>query len=254
MPGLSRLEIMRIVNQYIGVQGGYLGDFSYRSHADFYVEYCDVNANPYELGGTTRERFIEILSSSDPLDQAKIVRGVLARFPLEQPGAPTTRTAALAGELAAIATRLERVGVSTPSPSITSELVERALTDAETLIRTSGAASGIDRVHTALHGFMMAICDAQGIPYPADGSLTALFRVIRDAHPAFRAAGPRAQDVTTILRAFSSVLDAMNPVRNMASVAHPNRELLGEPEAMLVINAARTILHYLDGKLRAYEL
>jgi hypothetical protein len=45
------------------------------------------------------------------------------------------------------------------------------------------------------------------------------------------------------------VLDAMNPLWNRASLAHPNPPLLAEPEAMLVINAARTILHYLDAKL-----
>ena len=52
-----------------------------------------------------------------------------------------------------------------------------------------------------------------------------------------------------MLRAMASVLDAMNPVRNMASVAHPNQKLLAEPEAMLVMNACRTVLQYLDAKL-----
>ena len=40
MPGeLTSREVTRIVNRYIGVSGGYLGDFSYRTHADFYPEY-----------------------------------------------------------------------------------------------------------------------------------------------------------------------------------------------------------------------
>ncbi|GAH63627.1 unnamed protein product, partial [marine sediment metagenome] len=33
------------------------------------------------------------------------------------------------------------------------------------------------------------------------------------------------------------------------SVAHPNEDLLEKDEAMLVINVARTLLHYLDAKL-----
>jgi Abortive infection C-terminus len=41
----------------------------------------------------------------------------------------------------------------------------------------------------------------------------------------------------------------MSPVRNMASVAHPNERLLDEPEAMLVVNACRTVLQYLDAKI-----
>jgi hypothetical protein len=37
-------------------------------------------------------------------------------------------------------------------------------------------------------------------------------------------------------------MDALNPVRNRATVAHPNAELLEKEEAMLVINVARTLL------------
>ncbi|HKM66281.1 MAG TPA: hypothetical protein VJX70_03875 [Candidatus Acidoferrum sp.] len=40
---------------------------------------------------------------------------------------------------------------------VTSAVVEAALTDAETLIRTSGPANALDRVHTALHGYLEAI-------------------------------------------------------------------------------------------------
>jgi hypothetical protein len=69
--GLSNKEIIRIVNRYIGVEGGYLGDFSYRTHADFYPEYCDLDTDPYRYEGTTRERFIAILSSLPAHDQAK---------------------------------------------------------------------------------------------------------------------------------------------------------------------------------------
>jgi len=74
-------------------------------------------------------------------------------------------------------------------------------------------------------------------------------KLITAAHPAFAASGHRAQDTTSIVRALSSILDSLNPIRNNASVAHPNEKLLEQPEAMLVINAARTILHYLDAKL-----
>jgi hypothetical protein len=41
---------------------------------------------------------------------------------------------------------------------------------------------------------------------------------------------------------------SLNPIRNNASVAHPNEELLNKEEAMLVINVTRTLLHYLDAK------
>jgi hypothetical protein len=64
-----------------------------------------------------------------------------------------------------------------------------------------------------------------------------------------RALGRRGQDIETVLRASGSILDALNPVRNNASVAHPNEDLLGREEAELVINVGRSLLSYLDAKL-----
>jgi hypothetical protein len=58
MAGLTNPEIMKIVNRYIGVSAGYLGDFSYQTHAAFYPEYCELDIDPYQYEGTTRERFI----------------------------------------------------------------------------------------------------------------------------------------------------------------------------------------------------
>jgi hypothetical protein len=46
------------------------------------------------------------------------------------------------------------------------------------------------------------------------------------------------------------IVYTLNTVRNNQSMAHPTDDLLGEPEAMLVINAIRTLMHYLDARLR----
>ena len=51
--GMTNKEIMRVVNRYIGVSCGYLGDLSYRMDADFYPEYCDLDIDPYDCEGTT---------------------------------------------------------------------------------------------------------------------------------------------------------------------------------------------------------
>jgi hypothetical protein len=95
----------------------------------------------------------------------------------------------------------------------------------------------------------MALCDAAGIAYRREESMVALFRAIQNGHPKLADLGPRPQDVKKIINAFASILDAMLPVRNQASVAHPNAARLDEPEARLVINASRSLLHYLDDKL-----
>jgi Abortive infection C-terminus len=249
MPGMTKMDIMKLVNRYIGGSGGYLGDFGYRSHAEFYPEFCNLDIDPSTIQDTTRRRFIKILEDASPQDQGKIVRGTLTKYPPDT-NACATRTRELHDEFLALAGKLEATSpVGSPTPQITSDVVERAIADAETLISSQGATSGVDRLHTALHGYLKAVCGHAGIAFAADATMNALFRLIREQHPKFAVLGHRAQDITMVMRAMGSIMDAMNPVRNNASMAHPNDNLLETPEAMLVINAARTILHYLDAKL-----
>jgi hypothetical protein len=247
MAGLTNPEIYTVVNRYIGVQGGYVGDFSYRTHAEFYLEFCDVDVDPYQYGGTTRQRFITILTESIPDIQAKILRGVLKKYPV---GSSELRTRQRFDEIQGMIRRLEGAApVASPSPRITSAVVERAISDAETLLRNSGATSGVDRIHTALHGYLRAVCDESGITYGQEPSLTELFRLLRQKHPKLQQAVQHAPEVDRIVKSFATVLDALNTLRNRASVAHPNPVLLKQDEALLTINAARTALHYLDAKV-----
>jgi Abortive infection C-terminus len=140
--------------------------------------------------------------------------------------------------------------VAAPELKITSDVVERALADAETLIRSSGAVSGLDRVHTALHGYLKAASQEAGLSIGNDPGITELFKLLRRSHPGLSGSVAGAKEIDRILNSMASIVDALNPLRNRGSVAHPNEELLDEPEAMLVINAVRTLLHYLNSRLR----
>lgn len=249
---LTRLEIYKIVNDYIGVSGGYLGDFSYRTHREFYPYYCDLDIDPDKRSGTTRQRFLSILENSNAFTQAKILRGVLRKYPVDYfPEEVRDRKKKISEEIQAMISRLESASpVATPTLTTTSKVVERAIRDAETLIKESGATSGVDRIHTTLHGYLRAICDKEGITVPENASITELFKRLRNEHSALKVDGPKQAYIDRIFRAISNVFDTLNPLRNKASVAHPNEELLEEDEAMFVINSARTILHYLNSKFK----
>jgi hypothetical protein len=245
---LSLQQIMTVVNRYIGVESGYLGDFSYRTHAEFYPEYCGIDdVFPETYAGTTRQRFIDILKSRRPHDQAKILRGVVSRFG-DRDLNSESRTQ-LRDELLHWAAQLEGVSmIAIASPVETRTVVLRALEDAENLMRTSGATSAVDRIHTALHGHLLALCDNAGVELEEGATSTRALKQLRRTHPALQATGPRADDITRVLNSLANVLDTLNPIRNNASVAHPNVELLDAPEALLAINAGRTIFAYLDSK------
>lgn len=146
-------------------------------------------------------------------------------------------------------TKAGPIPVSSPSLAVTSDAVERLLADCEQLIHSRGPTSGVDRVHTAFHGYLRAVCDQSGIHAEEDAGLTKLFKLIREQHPAFMQRGPRAADIDRILKAMATILDSLNPLRNKATLAHPNDLVLEEAEAMLLINGVRTLLHYLDSKL-----
>jgi hypothetical protein len=247
MGGLKQSEVHWVVNSYIGVADGYLGDFSYRTHREFYPAYCDLNINPGTVPGTTRERFLRILGSADSRSQAAILRGVAKKYPT---GSAVFRTAAAGYELSKLISRCAGdAAVEATDLKITSDLVQRALSDAAALMTSSGPTSAIDRVHTALHGYLKAACSTASIQLPPDASMTELFKLLRQGHPRLRDLGEHDESIVKVLRALTSIMDAMNPARNRGSLAHPNDQLLDEQGAILFINAARTVLQYLDARL-----
>jgi hypothetical protein len=141
--------------------------------------------------------------------------------------------------------------VPAPELKITSDVVERALSDFEALARSKGGAvSGVDRIHTTLHGYFEAVCSEAKISFNPDSSTTTLFSLIRQQHPALQKKPPGIE-ADKVLRAMAQIVDVLNPVRNQKSMAHPNEDLLEEPEAMLIVNAVRTLLHYLNDKLQS---
>lgn len=112
---LSKREIDMVVYRYIGVNGGYLGDFSYKTHRDFYID-LSLDFDPSEYEGTTRERFIRILSAASPTEQAAILGGILSRYPI---GSHESRTEERATEIRRWIGRLRGTATTAAAPENT---------------------------------------------------------------------------------------------------------------------------------------
>lgn len=141
--------------------------------------------------------------------------------------------------------------VRQPDLRMTSQAVERAMDDAELLLQSGRrASSAVDRIHTALHAYLIQLCaDAGLVDRTGDHpSLTTLFKRLREDHPQFKYDGPRGSEVGSALKSSASIIEALNTLRNNASGAHPNEEVVGEAEAMYLINLARSLLHYIEMK------
>jgi hypothetical protein len=244
--------IYKIVNRYIGVSGGYLGlpaenRFTYGSHREFYPEYCDLTKDT-SGEGTTRDNFIRIFTESAPKEQAKIIRGVIERFPVGPE--PATRTEDLKQQLLAEAKKLDTVDyINQPSLEVQSGTVFEALEDAKSLIENRKAVSAVDRVHTAFHGYLRFLCKASKISFEQKDDIVSLVKKIFNEHPKLKIK-IKAQEIQNIAKSLASISDSLNPIRNQGSLAHPNETLLDEPEATLVINSVRSLMIYLEAKLK----
>lgn len=134
-------------------------------------------------------------------------------------------------------------------PAAGSNAALAALADAQALLDTRGPTSAVDRVHTGLHGFLKGVCSDAGLVFEVDSTPNQLLKLLLERHPRLADLGPRGQEVRRLIRSSAAIVDAMGTIRNRASLAHPNEELLDHDEAMLVINLARSLLRFLDAKL-----
>lgn len=252
MAGLKSSEIYWVVQSYIGVDGGYLGDMSYRSHREFYPAFCNLDIDPDQFSGTTtKSKFFTILQSQEPIAQAAILRGIAQKYPV---GSEHQRSIAAHKKLLELARRCCEVSaVGPPSPEISSQIVEFALKDAAALLENRSPLSAVDRAHTALHGYLKEACHRHDIDVPSDTSATQAFKLLRNGHPTLRLAGTQQDAVSKLLQSMSSVVDALAPLRNRGSLAHANEELLDRAEAVLAINAVNTIIQFLDAKLASSQ-
>lgn len=143
--------------------------------------------------------------------------------------------------------------ISPPDPIIGSaeSTVSRALSDAKILLGHSDSSSAIDRVHTALHGYLLELCEGV-VQVEQDASLPRVFKLLRRSHLALSQEGPRGSDVTKILQSFAGAIDALSTIRNQASLAHAN-DLLDEPEATMALNAVYTVFRYIQDCVKRHE-
>jgi len=129
--------------------------------------------------------------------------------------------------------------------------VVRAFSDADILLRNQGPASAIDRIHTAVHAYFRQLCTDRALAAP-EGSLTSLFKRLREDPGVLGTAGARSDDLNRIIEALSAIADAGNRIRNKASLAHPN-PALEAAEARLTINSLRTLFVFVQDKVNGYR-
>ena len=256
MAKMTDKEIIQFVEYYIGIDnyGRLRGIHDWDQLRSFYYVDCDLDIDPAQETALADE-FEQILRMQSPQNQARILRAGVKEFFVWSQNDYETPQEKLEPRLEAVASRLESEStmVDIAVPSSTSESVKASLEEAANAIHRGGVSRAVDRMHTALHAHIKFICDEASIQYADSPKMKSIFNTLRENHPAFGDEGPRAQDVDNILDKLSAMIDALNPIRNKASLSHPPEvELLEEAEATLAVNAAASIFNYLEQKIQNY--
>lgn len=226
--------------------------FTYASHDDFWRETCGIVADTHGFDGMARECFIDTLGRAHPTQQADALDAILVRFPVNDPADPQRPNLRMPNLELVIREWIDRLrdtaGQIVISLATASREVHAALADAEQL----GARRSVDRGHTAMHSYLHQVCADKNLTVAGDTpTMAKLLKEIRQHHPAPADLGPLESEITRVLQAMGTILDALNPIRNRGSAAHPRNEVLDEPEAELVCNSVRTLLGYLEARLNS---
>lgn len=118
--------------------------------------------------------------------------------------------------------------------------LKKGLKDAEVLLDQRGPEHAVDRVHTALHGFLLQVLNNEGDRTVGDETLMGMFKRFRSEYCA-----AAREDSKRILGGLSTVVDALNYMRNHASGAHPSSRM-SRAEGRLAVHSAMTLLHFVN--------
>jgi len=125
------------------------------------------------------------------------------------------------------------------------EILRKAIGDATTLIAQGRYSSSIDRVHTALHGYLRIRLDELEMKYEESDMMPKLFNLLYR-----RWEGIGNNDIDNMmlkaLRSASATIDSLNDIRNRYSLAHPNEEIVNESEAKFVLGLMESICNYIE--------
>lgn len=132
------------------------------------------------------------------------------------------------------------------------ETLRNAINDAQLLMAQGKYSSSIDRVHTAIHGYLRIRLDELSIEYSDEYSIPKLFNLLYKQWEEID--NNQINDMMLkSLRSASSILDTLNTIRNKYSLAHPNEELIREEEAKFILGLVENIMNYIEVRVIAGE-
>ena len=126
------------------------------------------------------------------------------------------------------------------------EVISKAIADAELLMEQGKYDSAFDRIHTAFHGYLRKILDNKQVGYEESDTLSQLYTKLHTEVSANIGSTEIAELVRKSLRSASGVIAAINEMRNRHSLSHPNDDLLQKREAEFAIKLVKDMSDYIN--------
>lgn len=113
------------------------------------------------------------------------------------------------------------------------DFVKEVLFQADTLIENHSYSSAVDRVHTALHGYIKELCNEQNIIFGEQNvKIQNMWGKLKIEHPNFNIDIKEHQrPINQTVNAIGKFLENMNDIRNRHGFSHPNDDIIEEHEA-----------------------
>lgn len=126
------------------------------------------------------------------------------------------------------------------------EVIEKAISDAELLMGEGKYDSAFDRVHTAFHGYLRKLLDTKDVAYEESDTLSQLYAKLHTELSSNISSNEIAELVKKSLRSASGVIAAINEMRNRHSLSHPNDDLLQARESEFAIRLIKDLSDYIN--------
>lgn len=126
------------------------------------------------------------------------------------------------------------------------DVIGKAISDAELLMRQGKYDSAFDRVHTAFHGYLRKILDNKHVTYDESETLSQLYTKLHKKISSTMGSSEIAELMKKSLRSASGMISAINEKRNRHSLSHPNDNLLQNREAELTIKLVKDLSDYIN--------
>jgi hypothetical protein len=127
-----------------------------------------------------------------------------------------------------------------------SDTIKKAIDDSNVFIREGKYDSAVDRIHTALHGYLRQLLTEHHVAYENEDNLSSLYNKLHEYYKNNIQPYDVATKIKTILRSGGGIINSVNELRNNNTISHPNILLIQKREALLVIRFLNAIVDYIE--------